>query len=235
MAAVQPQPQSAAPESGDLYRLIADTIPHMVWAARADGWVDFFNQRFQAYSGLDKSQLEGWGWEAVVHPEDLHRCLELWNRVLDTAERYEIECRIRRADGAYRWHQVTAVASVGARGDVQRWFGTCTDIEAGVRSAESLERMVEERTEALRESETRFRSLTLLTADSYWEQDEQYRFTSFITSGAIRPHGLGERVRVGTRRWDNGYVNMCSMPPAPSRAIAASAGTSGRASATKRY
>ena len=150
MALVSASQQQSSLAPGQLYQLIADTIPHMVWTARADGWLDFFNRRCHEYTGLADGQLEGWSWKHVIHPEDWERCLASWTRALQTGERYDVEYRIRRADGAYRWHHGTAVPTHDPAGHVARWFGTCTDIEAEVRSAQILEGMVEERTRALR-------------------------------------------------------------------------------------
>jgi PAS domain S-box-containing protein len=143
-------PPHAATAPHQLYRLIADTIPHMVWTARADGWLDFFNRRCHEYTGLAYGELEGWAWKEVIHAEDWDRCLASWTRALQSGERYDIEYRLRRADGVYRWHHGTAVPTRDAHGHVVRWFGTCTDIEAEVRSAQILEGMVDERTRALR-------------------------------------------------------------------------------------
>jgi PAS domain S-box-containing protein len=143
-------PPQAAPAPGQLYQLIADTIPHMVWTARADGWVDFHNRRCLDYTGLTHDELRGWDWKRMVHPEDWDRCAASWTRALHTGERYDVEYRLLRADGAYRWHHGTAVPTRDAQGRVERWFGTCTDIEAEVRSAQILEGMVEERTRTLR-------------------------------------------------------------------------------------
>lgn len=142
-----------------LYRLIAETIPHMVWTARADGALDFFNRRCLDYTGIDTRGLEGWGWKLVVHPDDWERCLASWTRALQSGEPYEIEYRLRRADGAYRWHHGAAAPIRDASGRPQRWFGTCTDIESEVRGARILEDMVEERSRALRETESRTEEL----------------------------------------------------------------------------
>jgi two-component system sensor histidine kinase UhpB len=137
-----------ADETGTFYRLISETIPHIVWSAAADGRVDFFNRRCYEYTGLRAGELEGWGWKAVVHAEDLQRCIASWTRALQSGERYEIEYRLRRHDGEYRWHHGSAVPLRDARGRPQRWFGTATDIEAEVRSARILESMAEEQARA---------------------------------------------------------------------------------------
>ena len=149
-----PGPAEAEQATG-LYRMIAETIPHMVWTAGADGRLDFFNRRCSEYTGLPAASLEGWGWKSVVHPEDWERCLASWTRALQSGERYEIEYRLRRADGTYRWHHGSAVPLRDASGRPQRWFGTCTDIESDVRSAQILEEMVENRTSALQEAQQR--------------------------------------------------------------------------------
>jgi PAS domain S-box-containing protein len=142
-------------ESARLYRLMAETIPHIVWTARADGSLDFFNRRCYDYTGLDASGLSGWAWKSVIHPEDCERTLSSWARALQSGERFEIEYRLRRADGAYRWHQVAAVPLRDAEGRVARWFGTCTDIELQIQSARILESMVAERTRELRAAKQR--------------------------------------------------------------------------------
>jgi PAS domain S-box-containing protein len=152
---LDPAGSAEAEQATGLYRMIAETIPHMVWTAGADGRLDFFNRRCSEYTGLLVASLEGWGWKSVVHPEDWERCLASWTRALQSGERYEIEYRLRRADGTYRWHHGSAVPLRDASGRPQRWFGTCTDIESDVRSAQILEEMVENRTRALQEAQVR--------------------------------------------------------------------------------
>ena len=132
---------SAAPASEDVagfYRLIADSVPHMIWVARADGRLVFFNKRCYDYSGLGHADLEGWGWRGVIHPEDWDRCLATWTRALQTGEPYEVRYRLRRADGVLRWHHGAALPVRNAAGEVVQWFGTCTDIEDQVRDVRSL-------------------------------------------------------------------------------------------------
>jgi len=195
-----------ADDSDGLYRLIADTIPHMVWCARSDGALDFFNQRCVEYTGLDRARLAGWGWKEVVHPEDWERCFATWTRSLQSGERYEIEYRLRRADGAYRWHHGTAVPVRDAAGRIERWFGTCTDVDEQIRSAQQLETMVQERTRALKASEERFRQLTHLSADYYWETDTEDRFTEIVV-GPRTPRTIPPESMIGKRRWEVPHVS----------------------------
>jgi two-component system sensor histidine kinase UhpB len=180
MALAEPQqPQSPVTGQPDvLYRLIAETIPHMVWTARADGWLDFFNRRVYEYTGMRGSELEGWGWKEAVHADEWERCLASWTRSLQTGERYEIEFRLRRADGAYRWHHGSAVPlREDAGGHIVHWFGTCTDIEAEVRSAQILESMVEERSRKLRETERRFELFMEHLPALAWIRDSGMRYS----------------------------------------------------------
>jgi len=181
MTAVQPDRLADSLQAkafdDQLYRLIAETIPHMVWTARPDGVADYHNRRVSEYTGLDVSQLAGWGWKAMVHPEDWERCLAAWTRAVQSGERYEVEYRLRRADGVYRWHHAAAVPLRSAAGEVLRWFGTSTDIEAEVRGAQILESMVEERTRALGESERRFQLFMDHLPAYAWIRDAQFRYT----------------------------------------------------------
>lgn len=159
MAAVHPGSASLPLLDDQLYRLIAETIPHMVWTADAHGHSDYQNQRTYDYTGLDAEALGGTGWKQIVHPQDLERCVAAWELAQVQGERFEIEYRLRRADGAYRWHHASALPLRSPDGRLLRWFGTLTDIDAEVRGAQILESMVEERTRALHEAQSRLRAL----------------------------------------------------------------------------
>jgi len=111
-------------------RQLADSMPQMVWTAAADGNVDYYNQRWYDYTGLNFEQTKNWGWQPILHPDDLQATTDRWTNALTTGDRYEVECRLKRArDGAYRWHLARARAVRDAQGTVARWFGSCTDIE----------------------------------------------------------------------------------------------------------
>src|SRR5260370_41646975 len=97
--------QEADTPTPDQERSFVDAMPQIVWTARADGWVDYYNQRWLDYTGLTLQQSQGWGWEQVLHPEDRRRCIERWRHAIATGEPYEIEYRFKRvSDGAYRGH-----------------------------------------------------------------------------------------------------------------------------------
>ena len=139
------------------FRLLIEAMPQIVWTARADGFLDYYNQKWVQYTGMSIEQTQGWGWQPVVHPDDLQACIDAWNHSVQTGENYEIEYRFKRAsDGIYRWHLGRALPLRDEAGNIVQWLGTGTDIDDQKRaqqelqrSHEELERLVQERTGAL--------------------------------------------------------------------------------------
>jgi PAS domain S-box-containing protein len=115
-------------ESQERYRILAENIPQLVWLARADGFVDYFNQRWIEYTGLKSNETLGWDWQRAIHPEDLPSTLEHWKTALATGNSVEVQYRLKRADGIYRWHIIRAVPLRDPKGEIVNWLGTCTDI-----------------------------------------------------------------------------------------------------------
>ena len=111
------------------FRTLAQSIPHHVWTAHPDGQLDWFNDRVIAYSGAPAGSLDGEAWANRVHPEDAAKNSELWMAAVSSGEAFESELRVRRADGAYRWHIARAAAVRDSAGQIVRWVGTTTDIE----------------------------------------------------------------------------------------------------------
>ncbi|MET0363750.1 MAG: PAS domain-containing protein, partial [Sphingobium sp.] len=110
------------------FRVLADTMPQMVWSSRPDGYSDYFNARWYAFTGLPDGASEGDGWRLSLHPDDHERTSIAWGHSVETGEPYEIEYRLKRADGQYRWALTRGLAMRADDGTVLRWFGTCTDI-----------------------------------------------------------------------------------------------------------
>ena len=119
-------------------RLIIDSIPVPAWSSRADGSADFINQRWLDYTGLPMEEALGWGWKIVCHPDDLDRTMEYWRLVLSTHEERELEARLRRFDGTYRWFLFRVSPLRDESGDIAQWYGTCIDIEDRKRAADAL-------------------------------------------------------------------------------------------------
>ena len=107
---------------------VIETIPVMAWSASPDGAAEFFNRRWLDYVGLSADQAQGWGWTRAVHPEDLNRIADYWRDVLASGQSGQIEARLRRFDGVYRWFLFRATPSL-ENGRVVKWYGTNTDIE----------------------------------------------------------------------------------------------------------
>ncbi len=127
-----------AEASEQLYRVLAEAIPQIVWTARADGWLDYYNQRWFEYTGLTLEETQGWGWQLALHPDDVEDAVESWKTSVETGKTYEVEYRFKRAsDGAYRWHLGRALPVRDAEGKILKWFGTCTDIDDRQRSAQT--------------------------------------------------------------------------------------------------
>jgi len=110
-------------------RDVIETIPSMAWSAAADGAAEFFNRRWLDYAGLAVDQTQGWGWTSAVHPDDLNVLVEYWQGMLASAKPGEIEGRLRRFDGVYRWFLFRATPAFDESGKVVKWYGTNTDIE----------------------------------------------------------------------------------------------------------
>ncbi|HMO82444.1 MAG TPA: PAS domain S-box protein [Pyrinomonadaceae bacterium] len=120
------------------FRQLGEGIYHQVWTADPDGRLDYVNNRTLQYFGKDSSELLGEGWAGCVHPDDLPGCLDRWRESLRTGKIYAVEFRLRRSDGAYRWHRAVANPGSDADGNIIKWYGTNTDIDDQKRSEEML-------------------------------------------------------------------------------------------------
>ena len=138
------------------YRTLAEALPQLVWTSQPDGQRDYFSRQWVEYTGIPEEEQLGFAWlDKVVHPQDRERVRERWIAAVKGRGDYDLELRIRRADGQYRWFKARATP-VRDEGRTVRWFGTCTDItdivearETLTRSREELERLVAERTRSL--------------------------------------------------------------------------------------
>jgi PAS domain S-box-containing protein len=146
------------------FRSFAQAIPNHFWTSTPNGELDWFNDQVYAYSGLQPGELDGDGWAAIVHPEDLPYALRNWQEALSSGEIYEAEFRLKRHDGVWRWHIARAVPIRDTAGHIIRWVGTNTDIQdqKEVSAAltdinAALESRVNERTMQLRDAEEKLR------------------------------------------------------------------------------
>ena len=142
----QKRTKEALRESEQRYRLLVENVPQLFRITRPDGFVEYFNQRWLDYTGLKPHETLGWDWQQVVHPDDLPLCNEHWTTGLRTGNQIEVQYRLKRFDGVYRWHIAQALPLRDANDTILKWYGTCTDID---------DRKLAE--EALRQSESRLR------------------------------------------------------------------------------
>ncbi len=128
---------------GDLHsvRATVDTIPGLVYTTTPDGAVEVINRRIIQYRGKDVAELKDWRSADFVHPDDLPRVLDSWRRAVDEGDLPELEQRLRRADGIYRWFQNSAFRLRDAHGRTVRWCGLLIDVDDRRRAEESLQEM----------------------------------------------------------------------------------------------
>ena len=119
---------------------IINTIPMLAWSARPDGFCDFLNQRWLDFTGLSAEQARGSGWGATIHPDDARGLLDSWQMALVTGQLVDVEARMRRFDGEYRWFLLRASPLRDESGKIVKWYGTNTDIDDRKRAEEELQR-----------------------------------------------------------------------------------------------
>src|SRR5579864_6790330 len=119
-------------------RQVIDTIPTLAWCNLAEGPNEFLNKRWHEYTGLTPEESNGWGWQTAFHPDDLPPLMERWRELLMSEESGEIEARLRRYDGVYRWFLIRVEPFRDETGKLLRWYGTSTDIESLKQTEEKL-------------------------------------------------------------------------------------------------
>jgi PAS domain S-box-containing protein len=124
--------------SEDKYRVMVDTIPALVWCTLPDGSNEFHNQPWHDYTGLPAGAEDGLGWKVAYHPEDLEQLLDKFQALLASGEPGELEARLRRFDGEYRWFLIRAVPFRDKTGKIIYWYGSSTDIEDRKRAEAKL-------------------------------------------------------------------------------------------------
>jgi two-component system, sensor histidine kinase len=145
-------------ESCDRYRNLADSIPHVVWRARPDGNMEYFNRYWFEQTGLTEEASLGSGWQSAFDPVDLRELLKRWKTALCNGDRFETESRIRVEDGSWRWHWIQANPERRSNGEVIAWLGTCTDVDERKRAEQAM-------SEARREADAANRAKTNFLAN----------------------------------------------------------------------
>jgi PAS domain S-box-containing protein len=120
------------------FRLLAEAMPQIVWITGPDGKNIYFNRQWMEYTGLSAQESLGDGWNKPFHPDDMQRAWDAWQAATAGLAPYALECRLRRADGAYLWWLIRGVPVRDANGKIFKWFGTCTDIDAMKKTEQKL-------------------------------------------------------------------------------------------------
>ncbi|MGE5220234.1 MAG: sigma 54-interacting transcriptional regulator [Chloroflexota bacterium] len=127
-----------------LLRLIVNKTPALIYSARPDGYIDFFNQQCVEFLGLRLEEISGWGWTKTIQPDDIEEFLAKWRAALESGEPFTAECRVRRVDGKYRWMLHRHVALFDDQKNVVRWFGSSIDIDDQKRAEAALRQTTDE-------------------------------------------------------------------------------------------
>jgi PAS domain S-box-containing protein len=132
--------EAALRDSEARFRQLADAMPQIVWSARPDGEIDYWNRRWYELVGSLPGNLDARSWRAVLHPDDVQLADPRWRRAVQSGETYEVEYRFRDpTTGGYRWYLTRGLPVRDENGTIVRWFGTSTDIDDQKRNAQALE------------------------------------------------------------------------------------------------
>jgi len=158
--------EEALRESEHRFRTLTEALPQIVWSAEPDGRLDYCNKRWRDYAGDVHFHAGGLEWQPLIHREDLQRTVERWEQSLRTGEPHQIEHRVRRHDGVYRWLLTIALPLRDSQGRIVKWLGSSTDIHDQKTAQEQLQHMndlleerVRERTRSLLEHQEQLRAM----------------------------------------------------------------------------
>lgn len=121
--------EDALADSERRFQALVEALPQIVWSADAEGRHDYFNSRWNEFTGLDTASMDSVTWEGLVHPDDWPQVSERWQECIATGDPYDIEYRFLHHTGQYRWLRVMALPVRASDGRIRHWYGTSTDIE----------------------------------------------------------------------------------------------------------
>jgi formate hydrogenlyase transcriptional activator len=126
------------------YGVVADATPALLFSARPDGYIDYFNRRWLERLGVPMAAIEGWGWVSFIHPDDVEEHVRHWQAAMACGEPAISQARVRAASGEYRWMLHRTEAMRDDAGRVVRWFGSSVDIEELKRAEHDLRALKEQ-------------------------------------------------------------------------------------------
>ncbi|MEP6489921.1 PAS domain S-box protein [Microcoleus vaginatus] len=157
------QAEDAIKQSEERYRSLIAATSQIVWVSDAEGRCPDLPS-WRAYTGQTEAEVVGFGWLDVIHPDDRESTVQVWMEAAQTRSLYEIQYRMRAADGNYRYFQVRGVPILNEDGSIREWVGTCTDIHDRKQAED-----------AIKQSEERYRSLIVATSQIAWTADAEGR------------------------------------------------------------
>ena len=155
---------------GQLWTII-NTIPTLAWRTKADGYAEFYSQRWFDYTGLSFDEAKGHGWTAAIHPDDLRMIFDRWMEIMASEKPGEVEARFKRYDGEYRWHLFRTAPVSDGQGRILNWYGTNTDIEDLKRAEGELRRSKIYLLNAQKLSHTGSVGLRLSDGQIFWSEE----------------------------------------------------------------
>src|ERR1700704_1465208 len=171
-------------ESEKSVRLIVDGIAGLVAIMTPEGEVEFVNNQALEYFGKTLEELKGWATSDAVHPDDLPQAAAAWKHSVETGDPYDVDHRLRRADGGYRWFHSRGLSLRDAKGRIVRWYNLLTDIDERRRGEEKLRRSEAYLSEAQKLSHTGSFGWNVSSGEIFWSE-ETYKI--FEYDRAVKP------------------------------------------------
>jgi PAS domain S-box-containing protein len=144
--------QQALLASEQRYQFLTENIPVQIWTALPTGYLDYVTEQTARNFGLSAAQLLRDGWQNVLHPDDLPLAIERWTSALTSGETYQVEFRLKLADGSYAWHLARAIPQRSEDGQIVRWLGTNTNIDEQREEQRRIQALLDEVAEQAKES-----------------------------------------------------------------------------------
>ena len=173
--------------------LITEVIPQQIWTAGGDGHIDYINHRWQNYTGLGLEQMQRRGWATIVHPEDLPAMRESWIQSIQTGENFNMEVRLRNADGTYRWFLSKARPLRNERKEITKWYGTNTDINRIKELDEELRQQTEDLIQA---NQLKDDFLAIVSHELRTPLNPILGWSQLIMNGSLDPDKISQGVAI---------------------------------------